>query len=123
MYKAIHMHWRLGAAGVALLLAGTALAAQEVVRVRGTIERVEGGAYIVKARDGASLKLTLAPNAGVAASVKSALSDIKSGAYIGVAALPQADGTCAPWRCTSSMSPCAAPARGTVPGTCNQRAR
>jgi Domain of unknown function (DUF5666) len=82
----------LGVAGLALLVAGPA-AAQDVMRVRGTIERVDGDAYIVKARDGSSLRLTLAPNAGVAASVKSALSDIKSGSYIGVAALPQADGT------------------------------
>jgi hypothetical protein len=87
------MRCLFGVAGLGLLVAGTAAVAQDMVRVRGTIERVEGGAYIVKARDGSSLKLTLAPNAGVAASVKSALSDIKSGAYIGVAALPQADGT------------------------------
>ena len=39
------------------------------------------------------MKLTLAPNAGVAASIKSALSDIKRGSYIGIAALPQADGS------------------------------
>jgi len=83
----------LGVAGLALLVAGPAAVAQDVMRVRGTIERVDGEAYIIKARDGSTLKLTLAPNAGVAASVKSALSDIKSGAYIGVAALPQADGT------------------------------
>jgi hypothetical protein len=86
------MRCLLGAAGLGFLLAGTVVA-QEMVRVRGTIEHVEGGAYIVKARDGSHLKLSLAPNAGVAASVKSALSDIKSGSYIGVAALPQADGS------------------------------
>jgi hypothetical protein len=87
------MRCLLGVVGLGLLVAGTAVMAQDMVRVRGTIERVEGGAYIVKVRDGSSLKLTLAPNAGVAASVKSALSDIRSGSYIGVAALPQADGT------------------------------
>jgi hypothetical protein len=86
------MRCLLGAAGLGFLLAGTVVA-QEMVRVRGTIERVEGGTYIVKARDGTRVKLTLAPNAGVAASVKSALSDIKAGAFIGVAALPQVDGT------------------------------
>ena len=83
----------LGVAGLGLLVAGTAAVAHDVMRVRGTIERVEGDTYIVKARDGSSLRLTLAPNARVAASVKSALSDIKSGSYIGVAALPQADGS------------------------------
>ena len=87
-----------------LILASLALAgvlgpdssatAQDVVRVRGTIERIEGDVYVVKARDGGStLRLTLVADAGVAASVKSAFSDIKPGTYIGVAGLPQADGT------------------------------
>jgi hypothetical protein len=84
--------YALAAIGLALLLTLPPVWAQEAVRVRGTIERVDGNAYIVKARDGSTVRLTLAPNAGVAASVKSALSDIKSGSYIGVAALPQADG-------------------------------
>lgn len=75
-----------------LAAAGTATA-QDTVRVRGTIEWVDGAAYVVKARDGNTLRLTLAANAGVAASVKSALTDIKPGAFIGVAALPQADNT------------------------------
>jgi hypothetical protein len=87
------IRYMLGAAGLGLLVAGTAAVAQDMVRVRGTIERVDGGAYIVKARDGSSLKLTLAPNAGVAASVKSTLSDIKPGSFIGVAALPLPDGS------------------------------
>jgi hypothetical protein len=37
--------------------------------------------------------LRLAPTASVAASIKSTLSDIRPGLYIGVAALPQANGT------------------------------
>lgn len=85
--------YALAAIGLALLLTLPPVWAQETVRVRGTIERVDGDAYIVKARDGSTLKLTLAANAGAAASVKSALSDIKSGFYIGVAVLPQTDGT------------------------------
>src|SRR5262245_8073691 len=43
--------------------------------------------------DGSIVKLTLAANASIAASVKSTLSDIKPGSYVGVAALPQADGS------------------------------
>ena len=83
----------LGPITAVLVLAASVAWAQDApVRVRGTIERVEGGAYIVKARDGSRMKLKLALNAGVAASVKSALSDIKAGSYIGVAAIPQADG-------------------------------
>ena len=61
-------------------------AAQESVRVRGTIERIEGEVYVVKARDGGTLRLKLAANAGVAASVKSAMADIKPGAFVGVVA-------------------------------------
>ena len=61
--------------------------------MRGQIERVEGDVYVVKARDGSTLKLKLAATAEVAASVKSTVSDIKQGSYIGVAALPQPDGS------------------------------
>lgn len=75
------------------MLALPAAWAQETVRVRGVIERVDGTVYVIKARDGSQLKLTLAPNGGVAASVKSALSDIKPGSFIGVAALPLPDGS------------------------------
>ena len=84
---------RLAAAGLGFLLAGTAASGQDVVRVRGSIERVDGTAYVVRARNGAILKLTLANSASVAASVKAAPSDIKRGSYVGVAALPQADGS------------------------------
>ena len=63
------------------------------VRVRGVIERVEGDIYVVKAREGNELKLTLAPNAGVSAIVKATLADAKVGSYVGIATLPQADGT------------------------------
>jgi hypothetical protein len=95
MHKHNHKTLRclLGVAGLGLVVAGTAAVAQDTVRVRGTIERAEGGIYIVEARDGSTLKLKLAPNGGVAASVRSKLSDIKSGSYIGVAAIPQGDGS------------------------------
>src|SRR5262245_32584086 len=85
--------WWLAAAGLGFMVAGEVASAQDSVRVRGVIERLDGNAYIVKARGGSQLKLTLAANAGVAASVKSALSDIKPGSYIGVAALPLPDGS------------------------------
>jgi hypothetical protein len=91
MYKVMR-DW-LGAAGLALSITAGIASAQDVVRVRGTIERVESGVYVVKVRDGRTLRLTLAPDGGVAASVKSALADIRPGVFIGVAALPQADGS------------------------------
>jgi len=63
------------------------------VRVRGTIERVDGPIYVVKARDGTELKLTLADKPSIAALVKASLSDIKQGSFVGVTSMPQADGS------------------------------
>jgi hypothetical protein len=63
------------------------------VRVRGTIERVDGAVYIVKARDGAELKITVAEKPQIAGIVKASLSDIKQGSFVGVTAMPQADGS------------------------------
>jgi hypothetical protein len=71
----------------------TATAQEPPVRVRGTIERVDGEVYVVKARGGTELKVKLADNATVVALIKASLSDIKQGSYVGVAGLPQADGS------------------------------
>ena len=77
----------------AAIVASTVWAQDAMVRVRGTIEKVEGGVYFVKSRDGAELKLKLAAGGGVSAIVPAKLADIKPGQYIGVAALPMADGS------------------------------
>ncbi len=86
-------------AGVALgalatMVAGIATAlAQDTVRIRGSIERIDGSIYVVKARDGAELRVTLADNPQIAGVVKASLSDIKQGSFVGVTAMPQADGS------------------------------
>jgi len=49
------------------LVAPTVWAQEATVRVRGTIERAEGDTYFVKSRDGAELRLKLAPKASVVA--------------------------------------------------------
>jgi hypothetical protein len=82
----------LAAAGLALLLA-TAANAQSPIRVRGTIERVDGPTYVVESRDGTELKVTLADNAQVTALTKASLNDIKQGSFVGVTAIPQTDGS------------------------------
>jgi hypothetical protein len=85
-----------GAAGFALLLATSATFAQQqspTVRVRGTIERIDGSTYAVKTRDGAELRVALADNPQIAGVVKASLSDIKQGSFVGVTAMPQADGS------------------------------
>src|SRR5262245_61405390 len=84
----------LGAIGLGLLALATAAYGQDApVRVRGTIESAEGGVYVVKSRDGSELKLKLVADGKVSAVVPAKLADIKQGLYIGVAALPQADGS------------------------------
>jgi Domain of unknown function (DUF5666) len=85
----------LGIAGLALGLAVPMAWAQDAppVRVRGTVERVDGESYIVKARDGAELKVKLAANGTVVALVKASLADIKAGTYVGIAGMPQPDGS------------------------------
>ena len=52
----------LGLAALALAAFDSAASAQDTVRVRGTIDRVDGPIYVVKARDGAELKISLAEN-------------------------------------------------------------
>lgn len=80
------------AAAFTLILAATA-SAQQVVRVRGTIERVEAQTLFVKTREGPSVIIKLADNYGVTGVVAATLADIKPGSYVGAAALPQPDGT------------------------------
>lgn len=47
----------------------------------------------LKTRDGATLNVKVADDARVAALVKASLADIKNDSYIGVAGMPQADGS------------------------------
>ena len=81
-----------GLAALGLTLAASAWA-QDTVRVRGTIERVDGNHLIVKSRDGTELKIALAEKALIVAIVKASLSDIKQGSFVGVTGMPQADGS------------------------------
>jgi hypothetical protein len=77
------------------LFAASLAAAQspQTVRVRGTIEKVDGQILTVKSRDGNTLTIKLADNPRVTAMVKAALADIKVGDFIGVTAMPQPDGS------------------------------
>lgn len=78
----------------ALLLGGQASAQQPpTTRVRGTIESLEGNVLAVKARDGASVKIRLADDARVTGMSRMKLEDVKQGSYIGVAGMPEADGS------------------------------
>jgi hypothetical protein len=88
-------HWQRTLIGAALgvALVGVALAQQPPVRVRGEIEKVDGNTLTVKARDGAQLTIAVPDNVRVMNFVKASLADIKPNSYIGVTAMPQADGS------------------------------
>ena len=60
-------HILTSAAVVAAFAATTVVAQAQNVRVRGTIEKLDGNTVMVKSRDGASLKLVLKDNAADAA--------------------------------------------------------
>jgi hypothetical protein len=61
------------------------------VRIRGTVERIDGATSVVKARGGVELKVTVADNAQIAGVIKASLSDIKQNSFVGVTAMPQPD--------------------------------
>jgi hypothetical protein len=90
--EAMYPAYLLQMIGLAVVLAVTAARAQENVRIRGTIERVDGSMYAVKTRDGSELKLSLADKPQIAGVTKASLSDIREGSFVGVTAMPQADG-------------------------------
>lgn len=84
----------LAAAAVVAAFAATTVVAQaQNVRVRGTIEKVDGDLLMVKSRDGADLKLKLKDNASVRGVIKASLADVKAGALVGITSMPQADGS------------------------------
>jgi len=85
---------RLLAAIILALWAATSVAqAQGTVRLRGTVEQIEGPLYVVKLPNGSEAKLSLTENALVVAIVKAQLSDIKPGSFIGTTGMPQPDGS------------------------------
>jgi hypothetical protein len=92
MYKPNMTRWTLGAAAIALLFANAALA-QQPTRIRGQIEKADSGMLALKTRDGATLNVKVADDARVATLVQASLADIKNDSYIGVAGMPQADGS------------------------------
>jgi hypothetical protein len=76
----------------AAMLTTSPLWAQDTVRVRGTIERIDGSTLYVKTRDGADLKIVPADKPVYVAMIKASLADLKPGTFVGSGALPGPDG-------------------------------
>ncbi len=77
----------------ALVLIQSAAFAQQPGRIRGQIDKVDGAAFVLKTRDGALLNVKLADDVRVSALVKASLADIKPDSFIGIAGVPEADGS------------------------------
>ncbi len=75
------------------LIAGSALAQDKPVRVRGEIVALDGPVMTVKPQAGGDLKIRLADNVGVSGIVPFKIEQIKPNDYIGVSSIPQPDGT------------------------------
>jgi hypothetical protein len=86
---------RVGVAAFAACIVTSSAPAQQTptVRIRGTIESVDGNTLGIKTREGSDVKVRMTDNVAVFAVVKTSLSEIKDGSYIGVTGLPEPDGT------------------------------
>jgi len=83
----------LAASSFALISLALPASAQDTVRIRGTVERIDGAVYMVKNRDGSEVKLTVTENPLFVVIVPGKMSDIKPGMYVGSAGMMQEDGT------------------------------
>jgi hypothetical protein len=72
------------------------------VRIRGTIEAVDGPLLTIKSREGTDMKVRMTDNVAVFGVAKTALSEIKPGSYIGVTAMPSRTAPRRRSRCTFS---------------------
>src|SRR2546423_4836830 len=84
------------AAAVAMLFALPALAqnppAAPPVRVRGTIQKVDGANLAVKARDGMDVKVAVTDATRIQSLVKKSLADIKAGDFLASTGVKGTDG-------------------------------
>jgi len=79
---------------LAVAFVSTASAQQPpALRIRGTIETVDGPMLTIKTREDTDVKVRMTDNVAVFGVAKTSLSEIKEGSYIGVSAMPEPDGT------------------------------
>jgi hypothetical protein len=92
MNKGFRIAFAMAAVGM-LVATSISYAQQKLVRIRGTIEKVDGQNLEVKSREGKNIKVIVDEKARYTAIVKAALSDLTPDTYIGVTAMPNADGS------------------------------
>ena len=93
MYKMNMTRRAVAAVAVVMVFTATAAFAQQPGRIRGQIEKSDGAMLSLKTRDGTMLNVKLADDARVSALAKASLADIKTDTFIGIAGVPQPDGS------------------------------
>jgi hypothetical protein len=83
----------VGALGFSLIAAVSVAQTNSTVRVRGTIEKVDGNVLSIQSRDGQTITIKLDDDFSATRVVKASLEDIKLNSFVGTAALPLPDGT------------------------------
>ena len=84
---------RVVLASFVLALSCAGAAAQQSVRVSGAVESFDGHVLSVKSERLGDVKIDLADKTAVFGVSKATLADVKPGAYVGVGAMPQPDGS------------------------------
>jgi len=84
---------RVAFVSIILALAGGSAWAQQSMRVTGTIASFDGRVLAINSAKFGEVKINLTDNVAVFGVTKATLADIKPGAFIGVGATPQSDGS------------------------------
>lgn len=82
----------LSGAVVLAVLGAAPVQAADQIRVRGTVESLDGNTLSVKTREGTDAKIVLKDGWKVSSVAKASIDDIKTGDFVGIASLPRAEG-------------------------------
>ena len=77
---------------LALVFVSSLAVAQAPQRIRGTITSLSGDALMVKTREGRDVTLQLTPDAQVVTAKKGTMADFKTGSFVGVTSVKDANG-------------------------------
>ncbi|MET3898226.1 hypothetical protein ABIB57_002175 [Devosia sp. UYZn731] len=83
----------LALASTAIVSFNVAAQAAESVRLRGTITSFEGSTLVIKTREGQDKTIVLPEGWAISSVAAASAADIKTGDYVGIASLPNADGS------------------------------
>jgi len=80
------------AASVLFCFFSSAMAQAPVPRIRGAIEKFDGGTLTIKQRDGSPITVKVGDRVGVTGVVAAPMSDVRAGKFVGAATLGSKDG-------------------------------